>query len=214
MDILIDKELANIKSHIIDYATLKAILEKYNYKRINDKIENLKQQGIIKSLKKGLYVHTSMQNNIISKELIANSLLSPSYISLDYALSFYGLIPEMVVDVVSITTKRAKAFKTDYGVFEYKHIKKELYPIGLKIYNANEYTFLIATKEKALCDKIFFTKNLQISSKKRMLEFLVDDLRIDLDEMESFDKGVISSYYSISKSKKIKVLLELVNEYN
>jgi len=102
----------------------------------------------------------------------------------------------------------------NYGVFEYKHIKKELYPIGLKIYNANEYTFLIATKEKALCDKIFFTKNLQISSKKRMLEFLVDDLRIDLDEMESFDKGVISSYYSISKSKKIKVLLELVNEYN
>ena len=60
MDILIDKELANIKSHIIDYATIKAILEKYNYKRINDKIENLKQQGIIKTLKKGLYVHTSM----------------------------------------------------------------------------------------------------------------------------------------------------------
>ncbi len=214
MNILIDKELAKIKSHIIDYATIKAILKRYNYKRINDKIENLKQQGIIKSLKKGLYVHTSMQNNIISKELIANALLSPSYISLDYALSFYGLIPEAVVDVASITTKRAKSFKTDFGVFEYKHIKKELYPIGLMIYNADEYTFLIATKEKALCDKIFFTKNLQLFSKKRVLEFLVDDLRIDLDEIDSFDKAIISSYYTMSKSKKIKALLELIDEYN
>lgn len=161
-----------------------------------------------------MYVHASMQDNIISKELIANYLLSPSYISLDYALSFYSLIPEMVVDIVSITTKRSKNFKTSFGNFEYKHIKKELYPIGLKIYDANDYTFLIATKEKALCDKIYFTKNLQVFSKRRMLKFLVDDLRIDLDEIESFDKNMISSYYTISKSKKIKALLEIINEYN
>lgn len=213
MDILIDKELAKIKSHIIDYATIRAILEKYNYKRVNDKIENLKQQGIIKSLKKGLYVHISIQDNIISKELIANTLLSPSYISLDYALSFYGLIPEMVVDVTSVTTKRFKKFKTSFGDFEYKHIKKELYSIGLKIYDAKDYTFLIASKEKALCDKIYFARNLQISSKKRILEFLEDDLRFDLDAIENFNKEIVLSYYNISKSKKIKVLAEFIDEY-
>ena len=47
-----------------------------------------------------------------------------------------------------------------------------------------------------------------------MLEFLVDDLRVDLDELEDFDKDIINSYYFISKSKKIKILLELLNEYN
>ena len=214
MDILIDKEFLKIKSHILDYATIKAILEKYNYKRINDKIESLKEQGIIKSIKRGLYVHTSMQDNIISKELIANMLLSPSYISLDYALNFYGLIPEMVADVTSVTTKRSKRFKTDFGNFEYKHIKKELYPIGLKIYDAKDYTFLIATKEKALCDKIYFTKRLEVFSKKRMLEFLESDLRFDLDEIEGLDKNIVASYYTISKSKKIKALLELLDEYN
>lgn len=110
MDLLIEKKLSKYKTHIIDYATLKSILVNIGYTNINDKINNLKQKGIIKSVKKELYIHTSLINkNIVSKELISNNLLgTPSYISLDYALYFYGLIPESVREITAITTKRSK----------------------------------------------------------------------------------------------------------
>ena len=134
MNVVIEKSLMKSKSHIIDHATLSTILVNNGYKSIKDKIDNLKQKGIIRSLKKGLYIHNSQYTkNIISKEIIANNMLSPSYISFDYALYFYGLIPESVMDITSATTKRSKSFNTDYGVFSFKHIKKELFSIGLKI---------------------------------------------------------------------------------
>ena len=212
MDLLIEEKLSKYKTHIIDYATLKSILINLAYANINDKINNLKQKGIIKSLKPGLYIHTSVTNkNIISKELISNSLLSsPSYISLDYALYFYDLIPETVHEITAVTTKRSKVFKTDFGIFSYKQIKKELFAIGIKIESSKHGNYWIATKEKALCDKIYFTKAVKLTSKSSMAKFIENDLRIDIDELSDFNSQIISEYYQISKSKKIKILLNLM----
>ncbi|MCD8478229.1 MAG: hypothetical protein LRY68_10405 [Sulfurospirillum sp.] len=176
MDIAIEKALASFKSHIIDHATLADILLTLGYSRINDKIADLKRRGMIVSLKSGLYVHTSpLSSNIVSKEIIANNLLGPSYISFDYALSFYGLIPERVHEVTSATTKRSKAFQTDFGVFSYRQINKEIYPIGLQIHSLKNGNFLMASKEKALCDKVYFTKDISIRTKSAMMEFLIND---------------------------------------
>jgi len=214
VDLRIEERLSRYKTHIIDYATLKSILSNNGYVNINDKINKLKQKGIIKSVKKGLYIHTSLiSNNIVSKELISNNLLgSPSYISLDYALSFHELIPETVHEITAVTTKRSKVFKTDFGIFSYKQIKKELYSIGVKIENSKTGNFLIASKEKAICDKVFFTKDIKLTSKQSMLEFLEDDLRIEMNELTDFNIEIISKYYEISKSKKIKILLNLIKE--
>lgn len=214
MDLLIEKKLSKYKTHIIDYATLKSILVNIGYTNINDKINNLKQKGIIKSVKKELYIHTSLINkNIVSKELISNNLLgTPSYISLDYALYFYGLIPESVHEITAITTKRSKVFKTDFGVFSYKQIKNELFTVGIKIENSKNGNFMIASKEKAVCDKIYFTKNIKLTSKLSMNSFLENDLRIDTDELIDFNLEIISKYYQISKSKKISTLLNLIKE--
>lgn len=182
MDLLIENKLLEYKTHIVDYASLKSILVNMNYDNINSKIANLKQKGIIKSIKKGFYIHTSLvHKNIIAKELISNNLLeNPSYVSLDYALYFYGLIPEAVHEVTAVTTKRSKIIKTDIGVFSYKHIKKELFGIGLKIESFKKGNFLIALKEKAICDKIYFTKGIELNSKSSMIEFLENDLRMDI----------------------------------
>ncbi len=213
MNVLIEKALSKNKSHIIDHATLTSILIANGYVSIKDKIDNLKQKGIIKTLKKGLYVHTSQYTkNIISKEIIANNMLGPSYVSFDYALYFYGLIPESVYEITSATTKRTKSFQTDYGIFKYRQLKKELFPLGLKIRSSKNGNFMIATKEKALCDKVYFTKDIKITSQKAMVEFLEDDLRIDFDELEDFNIDIIQKYYEISKSKKIGFLLKIVKE--
>ena len=213
MSVLIELELNQSKSHIIDHATLSTILLKHGYISIKDKIDNLKQKKILKTLKKGLYVHTSQYSkNIISKEIIANSMLSPSYISFDYALYFHGLIPESVMDITSATTKRSKEFVTDYGTFSFRQIKKELFSIGLKIQSCSSGNFLIATKEKALCDKIYFTKDIKILSLKSMNSFFVNDLRIDFDELEDFDVDILIKYKEITKSKKIEFLIKLIME--
>lgn len=214
MDLLIEEKLSKYKTHIIDYATLKSILINLAYTNINDKINNLKQKGIIKTVKQGLYIHTSLINkNIISKELVSNNLLSsPSYISLDYALYFYGLIPEIVHEITAVTISRSKTFKTDFGVFSYKQIKKELFAIGIKIESSKNGNYLIATKEKAVCDKIYFTKALKLTSLSSMVKFIENDLRMDIDELTDFNTQIISEYYQVSKSKKIRILLNLIKQ--
>ena len=143
MNIAIEKNLQQFKTHIIDHATISSILVNNGYTGINDKINKLKKEGLIQTLKRGLYLHKSpFINTNISKEIIANTLLSPSYISFDYALYFYGLIPESVFDVTSATTKRSKSFKTDIGVCKNPILfildyQKIISVLSLKSYNHN-----------------------------------------------------------------------------
>ena len=213
MNIAIEKSLQQYKTHIIDHATLASILINNGYNGINDKINKLKKDGLIQTLKRGLYLHRSpFIQNPISKEIIANTLLSPSYISFDYALYFYGLIPESVHDVTSATVKRSKSFKIQTGTYSFRQIKKELFPIGLTIESTKNGNFIIATKEKALCDKIYYTKDIQITSKKSMFEFLENDLRIDIEELEDCNIEVFNKYFEISKSKKIKILIQVMED--
>lgn len=211
MNISIEKNLQQYKTHIIDHATLSTVLVNNGYTGINDKINKLKKDGFLETLKRGLYLHRSpFSTTYVSKEIIANTLLSPSYISFDYALYFHGLIPENVYDITSATTKRSKSFKTKTGIYSFRSVKKELYSIGLKIESTKNGNFIIATKEKALCDKIYYTKDININSKKAMLEFLEDDLRIDMDELEDCNMQILKKYYEISKSKKINFLIQVM----
>lgn len=214
MDLLIEKKLLEYKTNIIDYASLKSLLANLEYKNINDKIVDLMKKNIIQNVKKGFYIHNSqITKSIISKELLSNNLLdNPSYISLDYALFFYGLIPEAVHEITAVTTNRSKTFKTHIGVFSYKHIKKELFNIGVNIESTKNANFLIASKEKAICDKIYLTKGIELTSMASMTDFLGDDLRIDFEDFEGFNTNIISEYYEISKSKKIQILHRLIKK--
>ena len=201
------------KYPLVDYATIKNLLRENGYKYINDKIKYMKQQGLLTSLKKGLYVyHSPYVKTLISKEIIANNLLGPSYISYESALYYHGITPESVREVTSATTKRAKTFSTPYGTFSYKHIDKTLFALGLEIVSSKQGNFMMAGKEKALCDKIFSTKGVKISSKKAMLAFIEEDLRVDMDELFDFDLDIVKKYAEISKSKKIEFLYKVLKD--
>lgn len=211
MDTLIENSLQ--KMPIVDYATIKSILIKNKYKRINDKISYMKQKGLLHSLKKGLFVYSSpFIKTLVSKEIIANNLYGPSYISYDYALSYHGLIPERVDEISSATTKNAKKFSNKYGVFTFKHINKKLFALGINIVTSAQGNFMIASPEKALCDKIYTSRALNIRSKKAMLEYLIDDIRVDIDELVLFDLDIIKEYLDITKSTRIKFLYKVLQE--
>ena len=201
------------KYPLIDYATIKNLLCANGYKYINDKIKYMKQEGLLTSLKKGLYVyHSPYIKTLTSKEIIANNLLGPSYISYEYALYYHGLIPERVEEVTSATTKRTKAYSTSYGDFSYKHIDKSLYALGLVILSAKQGNFMMASVEKALCDKVFTTRGIKIGSKKSMLIFLEEDLRVDMDELVDFNLSIVEEYFKISKSKRIEMLYKVLKD--
>ena len=209
----LERELKKYPSRIIEHTTLSQILSNLGYNRINDKIVQMKNKGMLTALKSGLYLYNPVYDEaLVSKEIIANLLLGPSYISFDYALWYYGLIPESVHEVQSATTKRSKSYSTPLGVFSYKQVKKELYNIALEIHDSKGGNFIIASKEKALCDKVYYTKDIPIRSKSAMFAFLEDDLRIDLDELIESNIEVFQEYYKVTKSKKIALLQKIIEE--
>ena len=90
----------------------------------------------------------------IPPEVIANKVVSPSYISLESALSFYGHIPEETPNPTSVTTTRAENFQANGRLFIYQHIKPDYFRGFLKI-KYSDHEILIASPEKALWDKMY-----------------------------------------------------------
>lgn len=154
-----------------------------------DKARRLVMQGDIIRLKKGMYVLSSMDIPL-SKELIANHLYGPSYVSMNWALSYWGLIPERVHLVESLTTKHNRDFYTPIGSFSYKNCPDSYFPIGIRQRGDDETRFLIAGPEKALCDYIC-DNSVSFRSKKEALVFLEEDLRFEMDALRDMDPTIV-----------------------
>ena len=103
------------------------------YAKPRDRITALLAAGNLIRVRKGLYVlGDKYRRGPIHREILANLIYGPSYVSLDYALSQYGLIPERVEDVTSITTGENKKFSTPLGVFTYQHLPLRRYSTGIQ----------------------------------------------------------------------------------
>lgn len=115
----------------VDYATLVTLLRDYRFPK--DKIAAMEKQQQLIRIKKGLFVVAQQEGTSpISRELIANHLYGPSYVSLESALSYHNLIPERVYRVRSVTMKRFKMYDTPLGVFEYRTVSPEYFSIGIQ----------------------------------------------------------------------------------
>lgn len=112
-------------------------------------------KGYLVSLKKGLYVFSEEYRKIQPLNLfIANFLVAPSYVSLEYALAFYELIPERVGVITSVTTKKTKVFKNVFGRYEYHSVKESLF-FGYKKIKLEGNNVFVALPEKALVDYFY-----------------------------------------------------------
>ena len=190
----------------ISSAVLKSQLSHLAYPK--NKISDMEKNQELIRLKRDLYVYRS---DNISKELIANHLYGVSYISLETALSYHGLIPERVYAIRSMSTKRSKTFETALGNFEYKTVPVQYFSIGLQqeIIN-NEYAFLIASPTKAICDMIISTAYLRLQSVKAMRQYLIDDLRIDSEFLLEIDQNIVQKCIDVGRKKReLGLLLNL-----
>lgn len=115
-------------------------------------LEEQTKRGLLTRLKPGLYI---LKTDPPKEEEIANALYKPSYISLEYALAHYGILPEMPYQITSVTTKPTRLFTTTNRAFSYQTIKPEAYT-GYYLEKAENHSFLIADREKALVDYLYF----------------------------------------------------------
>lgn len=118
----------------------------YNYLNKNTKLSREIKEGKLYRIVNGLY-ETDVNT---PGYLLAGSIYGPSYISFEYALSYYGFISERVDVITCATTnkKKKKQFNTDFGVFTYRDIPEDAYPIGIILKEENGYSYQIATKKK------------------------------------------------------------------
>ena len=188
-----------IQNEEFDYHLLCQALASYS--GIRQKINEWLKRKVIIRVKKGLYVFgPEYSNNPICKETLANLIYGPSAISLEYALSYHGFIPERVETVTSITPKRDKNFSTPIGNFTYRYLAMHKYPHSIQqSWFDNNHTFLIASPEKALCDYVALNKIPTLKNPNETKIFLESDLRIDKTKWKQF---------------KIRSLKELNKFYN
>ncbi len=194
-----------IDQEVIDYNVLMSAISHYSHPR--GKISVWLKSGELVRIKKGLYVFgPQLGQGPASLEVLANLIYGPSALSLHYALNYYGLIPERVHTVTSITNKRNKQFTTPLGEFTYHYLSPEKYAIGINLLEtANKTHFLIASPEKALCDLIALEiKNVEFHSNQDIEYFLFDDLRIDNIELRKLDTKQMLAISDVYHNLRLK----------
>lgn len=205
-----NNQLTQIGNIPISVSALESLFP--NIKRGNQKIRLLERDRQIIRLKKGLYVcNPEITGKILSTELIANHLYTPSYVSMSSALRYYGLIPEAVYTTQSMTLKHSKDFDTPLGRFEYTHISKKAFSIGLTNIRKDGYAFVIAIPEKALCDLIVNSPNVNLRYLKDAVTYLKDDIRMELDDFRQMKPEIFEEYINVGKkADSIRTLLKLL----
>jgi len=144
------------------------------------KAKSLAEDGLLVPLKRDLYVMSeAFSGQRASPLTLANRICSPSYVSRESALRFYGLIPEGVVNVTSSRLGRSVTFENAFGSFFYRQVDRTVYPIGLCDETDATQPFICARPEKALYDLVLARPRLTLRTRAETRSFLYEDLRLD-----------------------------------
>jgi hypothetical protein len=187
----------------LDYQIVMDALKGYVYPRkaLSDAIA----RGDLTRIKKGLYIQSGRGILPYSKEILANMIYGPSYISFEYALAYYSLIPERVEEVTSVTTGKSKQFNTPGGIFSYRHIPRAYYSFGFSRKKlSDERGFLIAGPEKAVADRVLREKGrFSVSS---MRQFLFENLRMESTEFRKLNIDIFDKASKLTGRQSLEIL--------
>ncbi|MFH1429396.1 MAG: hypothetical protein ABIH39_06600 [Candidatus Margulisiibacteriota bacterium] len=176
---------------------------------LRNQIREWVKKGYIIKLKRGFYTLNSDDRKAgLSQYFLANNLYSPSYISLETALSYYGLIPEGVYAITSVSTKKTQGFHNDLGDFIYHNIKKELFSDFIQIKDEYGYNYQIASPERALIDFFYFKLSFDKNTGKDVFDISLRLQNLDIIGIKKLKK--IAKKYNVKKLDKI---VNLFGEY-
>jgi predicted transcriptional regulator of viral defense system len=197
-----EERLLNQASHYLTHDYLIELYKELSQPR--NKIKNLVNKGDLIPIKRELYILGAKYKRNYSKESLANIIYGPSVISFEYALAFHNLIPERVETLTSICFKRNKKFTTPVGIFTYRYFPEEKFSIGIELRSSTLGNFFIATAEKALCDLLYF----QNIERDGMIEYLRENLRIDMDDIKNMKTDLLMNIADIYKKPSVMNLVK------
>ena len=191
------KTLEKNKYYVFSYKDIMSFYpqeREYNLKRM---LYRWRQKGWMCTLKKGLYELTYPKDFIVPDMHVANKLYSPSYVSLETALSNYSIIPEVSMAVVSITTKPTRRFKNKHGLFIYRTVKPAVFN-GYYVEKHGNFDVFIAEPEKALVDYLYFKTY-------RNKKFDFKDERLDRDAISRLNRKKLNKYAKLYNMKLMEL---------
>lgn len=136
----------------------------------------------------------------------ASIIYGPSYLSFEFALSYYGLIPEAVYHFTSATfnKRRRKKYKTFFGVFTYRDVPRKVFPLAINLFQENGYSFKLAKAEKAICDLLYTVE--PCSNQKELITLLFEFFRIDTTLFNRLDQRLMIELSTYYQSKNLRLL--------
>jgi len=195
-------ELKKDKLIIFSLRDVENLFPKEKLKTLKNALSRWTKAGRFVRLKRNLYefVEPGSESNI-SDVCVANKLYAPSYVSLETALSFYGLIPDIAAQVTSITTMPTREFKNKHGCFFYRSCRPRAFT-GYRLMQYKGYKIFIADREKALVDFIYF-----VVRGGGALNF--DEERFDKHILKKLNWGRVSEYAKLFNNKTADALKSL-----
>ncbi len=136
---------------------------------------------------------------------VANQLYGPSYVSMESALSYYGIVPEAVVSMQSVSTRKTCTFSTAVGTFNYRTVKKPLY-FGYKLITNGDVTFRMASLEKTILDFLYLRADITDAQ-------VLDALRWNRNELRLMDENRLRDYLSLYNSPTLNKKIEWLKRY-
>ncbi len=187
--------------------TIDQLREKYSeYSNPAMKINHELKGGKLYKVTRGIYEDNPHTDGMY----LAGVIYGPSYLSFEYALYFYDLIPEAVFTYTSATTlkRRSKVFNNHFGTFTYQDVPEAAFPYGVNLIEENGYSYMIASPEKALCDKLYTLK--PVTSLKELKYLLFTDLRIEEEDFKKLNMEDLIFLCPLYKSKTLNYLLKFI----
>jgi predicted transcriptional regulator of viral defense system len=168
------------------------------------------KRGYLSKLRQDWYAFCDLKGNPETARYVAQRIYTPSYISLHYALSFYGIIPEAVTDITCVTSNRTTTYSNDFGHFSYQTIKPALFFGFRQMPLSPRGSYLLAFPEKAIVDLLYLYP--QYNTAEAMFELRLDEWWMQ----EDLDKERLMTFAEQSGNKalyeRVKLLIKTYSE--
>ncbi|MDD4409526.1 MAG: hypothetical protein PHW52_02610 [Candidatus Pacebacteria bacterium] len=183
-------------------------IEKVDPSFHKQRLSEWQKKGYMKKISKGFYFFTDFPINEQILFIIASRIYGPSYVSLEMALSIYGIIPESVYGVTLVTSQPTKKIKASVGNFIYRHVQSELM-FGYKIQEYDGHRYQIAELEKAILDYLYFNSRISDNESFEGVRFNIAEIKERMD-MEKFNK-YLNAFHSKALNSRAKRFLTYIN---
>jgi predicted transcriptional regulator of viral defense system len=179
---------------------IRKVMPSFSYRQLS----RWEEKGYLRNIRQGYYSFTDQKLDQLFLFRAANKIYTPSYISLEMALKWYGMIPEEVFQITSVSTKKTAGFATPIGNFKYQHLKPSLF-FGYHLMDQSP-SILIAGLEKALLDYLYLNPRLKTMDDFRNMRINGEGLKSKID-LKKF-KTCLDGFGSKALNRRAHLLLK------